>query len=174
MVQCLQRCRHNEAEVKGCWKTSFIDITGCIAVTFIVLEVSVAKQIVFSYLSISVINNWNAFSVSAVVPGNNCACWEKPVPHSLSKLHDDLSVKRQPGRKLHDHNDSNALFRQKKHRGLFAISIHFWKSFQLRRDPNLLTYITVHNSSVYTFILTKKSLTLFPGNNSVSGNFSNV
>lgn len=69
----------------------------------------------------------NAFSISTVVPGNNCTCREKQIPHSLSKLHDDLGAKGQSGRKLHDHNDCNSLFRQKKHRSLFDISIYLKK-----------------------------------------------
>lgn len=52
------------------------------------------------------------------------------------------------------------------------------KCFQLLKEPALLTFITVCNSSVYAFFLIltkkKKKLLLFPGDNSVNRNFNNI
>lgn len=118
-----------------------------------------------------------AFSIFTVVSGNNCPCREKSVPHSLSKLYDDLSAKRQPGRKLHDYHDSNAFFRQKKHRCmLFLFSKKMFSV--VKRACTFDFYYSLQFKCVcflsHPYKKKKKKLLLFPGDNSVNRNFNNI
>lgn len=164
--------KHTDIEVKIVpIKPEALQLSGCRGVV-LYQKFRLLSRFLFLFLcQVSL----KAFSIFTVVSGNNCPCREKSVPHSLSQLFDDLSAKRQPGRKLHDYHDSNAFFRQKKHRCMLFLFSK--KMFSVVKRPCPFDfYYSLQFECVcfHSHPYKKNVLLLFPGDNPVSRNFNNI